>query len=311
MRAFVGVTDIDWYRQLSRVSLHHDEVNFWFPSPRQGFRSLQVGEPFIFKTHVDRRQPELSNRLVGVGAFSGFARLRLSEAWDLFGVANGVNGPEELRRRIAHYRSEPIGRFEDPEIGAVILNDVTFFPPHDTIAAPDDFAANIVRGRTYDLTSLPPDHSAVETWLRQRAADAGILSSETRGQPALVVPRIGQQAFKAVISENYSHRCAITGDRVRPVLEAAHILPVAAGGEHRVDNGLLLRSDVHTLFDRGYLSVDPKYRLAVSPALREQFGNGDWFYQRAGAQVAVPAHRKDRPNREFLEWHHEEVFLGA
>lgn len=44
---------------------------------------------------------------------------------------------------------------------------------------------------------------------------------------------LGQDAFKAVIAHNYGYRCAITGDKVRPVVEAAHVLPVAKGGQHR------------------------------------------------------------------------------
>jgi putative restriction endonuclease len=48
------------------------------------------------------------------------------------------------------------------------------------------------------------------------------------------------------------------------VLQAAHIRRVREGGTHGVDNGLLLRSDVHTLFDRGYLTVTPAYQLRVS-----------------------------------------------
>jgi putative restriction endonuclease len=86
-------------------------------------------------------------------------------------------------------------------------------------------------------------------------------------------------------------------------------LPV--GGEHRIDNGLLLRSDVHTMYDRGYLAVDPKYRLLVSPRLRDEFGNGEQFYAQAGQPIAVPERPRDRPNREFLEWHLDEVFKAA
>jgi putative restriction endonuclease len=78
-----------------------------------------------------------------------------------------------------------------------------------------------------------------------------------------------------------------------------------------VTNGLLLRSDVHTLFDRGYLGVDPTYRLRVSPRLREDFGNGDRFYAQAGQLVALPEHRADRPQREFLEWHLDEIFKAS
>jgi hypothetical protein len=63
---------------------------------------------------------------------------------------------------------------------------------------------------------------------------------------------------------------------------------VAEGGEHRLNNGLLPRSDVHTLFDRGYLSVDSRHRLLVSPRLGEDFGNGDQFYARQGKSSSYP-----------------------
>jgi putative restriction endonuclease len=87
--------------------------------------------------------------------------------------------------------------------------------------------------------------------------------------------------------------------------------PIGIGGEHRLDNGLLLRSDIHTLFDRGYLGVDPQHRLLVSPRLQADFSNGDQFYAKARQVIDLPEHRADRPGREFLEWHLGEVFLKA
>ena len=313
----MGVTDLGWYRQLLASGPEHDEVNFWLPSAGQGFRAIQCGQPFIFKTHVDRKVPALSNRIVGVGLFSGFARSTIGEAWRLLGDANGVGSLDQLRASIEQYRKDPLDRFEDPAIGCVYLHDVIFFDERESLAAPDDFALSLVRGRAYDLDAIDQSHSVVEALLqyellaRGHRLDVPPLSELTRGAPTLTIPRIGQQAFKAVVAENYRHHCAITGNKVRPVLQAAHILPVASGGVHRVDNGLLLRSDVHTLFDRGYLGIDLKHRLRVSPALREQFGNGDWFYQREGTRIDLPEHRADRPNREFLEWHNDEVFLSA
>ena len=131
------------------------------------------------------------------------------------------------------------------------------------------------------------------------------------GEPRLVPQRLGQQSFQAVVLQAYGRHCAITGGKIRPVLQAAHVRPLPRGGEHRLDNGLLLRSDVHTLYDRGYLGVDPKFRLLVSPRLRQEFGNGEQFYARAGEPIAVPERRGDRPNREFLEWHLDEVFKAA
>ena len=71
------------------------------------------------------------------------------------------------------------------------------------------------------------------------------------------------------------------------------------------------RSDVHTLFDDGYLGVDPGYRLRVSPRLREEFGNGEQFYEHAGQPIALPPRRADRPGGEFLEWHLDTIFKAS
>ena len=75
-RAYVGVTDNNWYRFLAdRPEV--TEVNFWQPSGAREFRVLAPGEPFFFKTHYSH------NMLVGGGFFIGSARLRVSEAWEL------------------------------------------------------------------------------------------------------------------------------------------------------------------------------------------------------------------------------------
>lgn len=311
MRAYVGVTDGDWYRFLaSRPGIA--EVNFWQPSGGREFQALEPGEPFLFKTHFPQ------NRVVGGGFFSGFARLRLSEAWEFFGVANGVESIEEMRRRIGKYRRAPIKPGEDPPIGSIFVRDVVFFQPDESLDPPPAFAPNIVQGKTYDL-SMEPATSYFEDALQRllgRQVEIDLGESWRRpgpvyGDPRLAPRRLGQQAFQAVVLDAYHRRCAITGDRIRPVLQAAHIKPLPHGGEHRLDNGLLLRSDVHTLFDRGYLGVDPKHRLLVSPRLRQEFENGEEFYARAGQRIEVPDHRVDRPNAEFLEWHVDEVFLAS
>ena len=106
----------------------------------------------------------------------------------------------------------------------------------------------------------------------------------------------------------YARHCAVTQHKIVPTLQAAHILPVSSGGQHRIDNGILLRSDVHTLFDRGYIGIDNDYRLRVSLRLRTEFGNGDELYAKEGQVVALPALNQNRPSLEFLSWHLEKVF---
>ena len=99
------------------------------------------------------------------------------------------------------------------------------------------------------------------------------------GTPTLVAPRLGQGSFRALVTDVYRYRCAISNERTLPVLQAAHIRPYADGGQHELSNGLLLRSDLHTLFDQHYLTVDPnKKTLIVSRRIREQFENGCDYY---------------------------------
>jgi len=308
VRAYVGVTDVEWARHLA--SSRAEEVNFWRPAGDRAFRALSVGELFFFKTH----HPE--NSVVGGGIFSGFASLTISEAWQIYGEANGASTLDEMRARVGRYRRARLAPHEDPKIGCVFIRDVSFFDkPADP---PPDFAPNVVQGKSYSFADpntaphfdlLFPQLLSVSIELEPGAG--WHRPGSAFGDPRLAPTRLGQRAFQGVIRGVYSHQCAITGDKIRPVLQAAHIRPLTQGGEHRVDNGLLLRSDVHTLFDAGYLGIAPNYRLVVSPRLRGEFGNGEQFYRRAASKelVAMPSRRPDRPAREFLEWHLDEVFL--
>lgn len=61
----------------------------------------------------------------------------------------------------------------------------------------------------------------------------------------MTTPRIGQSAFKALVLGVYERHCAITGSRIKPVLEAAHIRHIQDGSIRRIDNAMLLRIDVH------------------------------------------------------------------
>lgn len=236
----------------------------------------------------------------------------------MFGEANGVDSAEEMRARIGRYRRSRIEPGEDPVIGCLFVRDVRFFPADGTAPAPPQFARNIVQGKGYDLAVQPDVTYFADLMNMLLGASIELDLSEpwhrsgpVFGDPRLAPYRLGQRSFQAVVLDAYRRRCAITGTHIPPVLQAAHIRPVTSGGEHRLDNGLLLRSDVHILFDRGYLGVDPRHRLLVSPRLREDFGNGDQFYAKAGLVIDLPERRADRPRSEFLEWHASEIFKAS
>ena len=90
------------------------------------------------------------------------------------------------------------------------------------------------------------------------------------------------------------------------MLEAAHIKPYSAEGPHLVSNGLLLRSDLHRLFDQGYVTVTPNHRIKVSERLRIDYQNGRTYYPFDGKEVALPPVADQWPSPDFLLWHNRQ-----
>ena len=129
------------------------------------------------------------------------------------------------------------------------------------------------------------------------------------GPPTLIQPRLGQGAFRIVVTDAYERRCAVSGERVLPVLEAVHVRPYAEGGLHQLDNGLLLRSDLHTLFDRGYITVTPDRHVEVSKRIREEFENGHEYYALQGSVIRSPKLGIPQPAVQNLQWHNDNRFL--
>lgn len=116
--------------------------------------------------------------------------------------------------------------------------------------------------------------------------------------------REGQGAFRVRVLDAYERRCAVTGERSWPVLDAAHIQPSLGPASNHVQNGLVLRADIHRLFDAGYVTVTPDYRFRVSRRLRDEYENGRVYYQLDGAPlVMLPRRAESRPSREALAWH--------
>jgi putative restriction endonuclease len=130
------------------------------------------------------------------------------------------------------------------------------------------------------------------------------------GDPVLINPRLGQGAFRLLVTDLYGRRCAITRERTLPALEAAHIRPYAEGGDHVASNGILMRRDVHSLFDAGYVTVTPDHRFEVSRRIREEFENGRDYYAMHGLRIILPERSDVRPDAAVLQWHNENRYLG-
>jgi putative restriction endonuclease len=312
MRLFVGVTDFDWYTFLAaRPQL--DEVNFWQPSGGVGFKALAPGEIFLFKLHSPR------NYIVGGGIFAHWSQFPVSLAWEAFGEKNGVDSLTEMRRRLARYRRASGDPRNDYSIGCIMLEQPFFLDERDWIAAPADWSRNIVRGKGYVSTEAEGTRlwEALESTVPLAAAGMAAAVHEPQAvfetrsdQPTLVYPRLGQGSFRLLVTDLYQRRCVVTGERTLPVLQASHIKSIEAGGPHDPRNGLLLRSDLHTLFDRGYVTVTPDLNFEVGRRIKDEFKNGRDYYALHGRRLAAPSNPVCVPSREYLEWHSAHVFSG-
>jgi putative restriction endonuclease len=305
MKFWTGVTDNRWFQHLANQS-GVNEVNFWHPRGRAPFTSLPEGTPFLFKL----KRPH--HHIAGGGFFIKFVSLPLELAWDAFGTKNGAETFEEFERLIRSAQGPDADRTKD--IGCSILGEPFFLPRGSWIPLEEDFAGNIVSGKGFDTADGGAGAriwGSVELAMHLNAPLPAIVAERPveRGDPVLYMPRRGQGAFRALVTNAYGRKCAITGESTLPVLEAAHIRPVASEGLHNTYNGLLLRSDFHKLFDVGLVTVTPDHRVEVSSRIKDLWFNGKAYNRLHGAHLAaLPAAREDQPREDLLRWHNENVY---
>ena len=305
MRYWVGITDYDWLSFLAaRPEL--PEVNFWQPSAGRRPVTLEPGALFLFKLHASH-----GGYIVGGGFFAHYSALPVRMTWDTFGIENGAASFEEMVTRIGRYRRTQIDIHAD-HVGCLVLVEPFFLEQSEWIAPPADWAPNIVQGKRYDseVGEGARIWGQVQLALARRMPMDHAVAENRYGKPILVHPRLGQGAFRLLVTDAYQRRFAVTGERTLPVLDAAHIRPYAELGPHRIENRILLRKDLHALFDTGYVTITPSLELHVSRRIREEFENGRDYYALEGSSVRLPAAPAPPPSAEYLAWHGDAVFRG-
>lgn len=135
---------------------------------------------------------------------------------------------------------------------------------------------------------------------------AGITKdSEFRDLPifALVACRRGQLKFRNGLTKCYGAQCQVTGCNIMAILEAAHIKPYSAARNMRIDNGLLLRADIHTLFDLNLLGIEPtSLKIRLHPSINKEYGTFDDKVLR-GIETHRPAEAHLRQRFEQFQRH--------
>lgn len=308
MEGTVAITDYGWYEYLaSQPGI--DEVNFWTPSAYWGFRA-EIGSPFFFKL-----KKRYDNAICGFAFFSRFVRLPDWLAWDWFQTKNGCPDNDSMRQRIGDIRDRINVHGGNPnEIGCILLSQPTFFAPSEWIVGPFDWPPANLRNKKYSL--LTGEGKRIWDECRARTAQQPLISAAAEpvvryGTPQLVQPRLGQGIFRVAVMEAYGRSCAITKEHSLPALDASHIQPFSQNGPSAVSNGVLLRADMHRLFDQGYITITPEHRVEVSPRLKLDYQNGKTYYPYHGSSILLPEGEHERPAKAFLEYHNAKVYRAA
>jgi hypothetical protein len=156
---------------------------------------------------------------------------------------------------------------------------------------------------------LPSSATDVAYQIRSRAIEAYQAELDNTYDPDMpgdareyvlrgIAARRGQRLFRASLIHAYGGQCAITGCGTVDVLEAAHITPYAGRRSDDVRNGILLRADIHTLFDLFYVTVGDDYTVRVSPRVQDE------YYQHFNnTRLNLPSRSESWPSRKALEIH--------
>jgi len=148
--------------------------------------------------------------------------------------------------------------------------------------------------------------SEANTWISAAAGDDQAFVPESitdarRRTLRNIVQRRGQQSFRQALIDAYDGHCAITGCDVVDVLEGAHIHPYRGEETNHPSNGLLLRTDVHTLFDLGLLTIRPEdLRVVLAPRLRRERSA---YADLQGVSLRTPDKVDLGPSANALRWH--------
>ena len=132
--------------------------------------------------------------------------------------------------------------------------------------------------------------------------DPETLNDAREYQAKQIVSRRGQAGFRQRLMEAYNNQCAFTGYFPESALEAAHIVPFCGPDSNHVANGLLLRADIHTLFDQGLISVDTSDPDKLTVLLSSVLLESSYKYLN-GKSVNIPKDPALRPSLKALEWH--------
>lgn len=183
-------------------------------------------------------------------------------------------------------RSYPIGSLGEVDLEQEFKLALARFESLLSAAQPSGWDLNILQGQTTVASIAPEDPFDPDSVEDGRVK---VLSAVARRQ--------GQAKFRGRLMKNYDGACAISGCDVPDVLQAAHIFPYLGPETNHSSNGILLRADIHTLFDLGLVRISPSdFVISVSAALDDTP-----YEEYRGNKLRLPSAKPSWPSLQALE----------
>ncbi len=248
--------------------------------------------------------------IVGGGYFLGWRDCGIKEAWELYGVHNGAYSYQDFVAEVTNR-----GGNEQSVLQMALLAHTFMFDAADYVLIPDELINELSDKHVFTLSLSEPLgrylHSRV---IERRDNYIGNDGSDWQG----MYYAASHRNSKAYVAEFYSRvlnaydfRCALSGVRARPVLSVAHIQPFYDSKFQKSSNGVVLRSDLHQLFNDGYITFvykDNGNRLVAKVSQTVRAAYGDDYMQYDGKELILPKDRNSWPEPKYVLWHNNNCF---
>lgn len=287
----ISPTDNSWFQFLKDSELN-SFVNFWTPTP-WNIQKLNSGDKwyFILKSPV--------RKLGGFGEFYEYKNLVANDAWREFGQRNGCKDKIQFIEKIESYinkRSESYNGesidINNYKIGCVILKNCQFWEEEKFQRPSDydiDFAIQVVKYKYFN--QYDPFTNFID-----KATDFNLVNEPREEYRKEVSQRKGQSEFRGKILKAYNNKCCISGETCPELLEASHLQSYLTQYSNHIQNGILLRVDLHRLYDSGLLFIDSNYVVHISSILESTT-----YKQFDKTKILLPNNVNSYPSKESLE----------
>lgn len=287
----IALTDVSWFKFLREKDFKL--INFWTPTGWEP-KKINPGDMFYLFLKSPYRK---------VGGYARYVysfQLTVRDTWNKFGQANGAPNINMMLEQLSAIRGTRID--ENTIIGCIMLQDPVFLPDNEFF---DSMEIGVEIKQAMQKFKYIKGAEIIRQEYTIDKIDDYILNEEATVEYTLSAHkrRIGQSTFREKLLELY-RKCAVTREDYPLVLEAAHIDPYIGESSNYPQNGLILRSDVHKLFDANLLAIDTNYHVKLSNILA-----GTSYERFENEPIVLPENKNFYPSEDALKRRIEKLFV--